>query len=801
MTVTADRPTTSAADRQEATLVVEGMTCGACAARIERRLNRLDGVSARVNLAAGRAHVVLDEVPVDRVLEEVEAAGYRARTLPSGSESPAGEDADLVAARSLGRRLVVSAALFMPLCDLSLALWLVPTLRFPAWQWVLCALAAPVVGWAAWPFYVAAARAARHRTTTMETLAAIGILASTGWSLYAMFSRDTARSPQSLLGALAHGGGGAIYLDVAAGVTTFLLAGRYYEAVARRRAGSARRALAGVAAREVSVLDDAGAERRLPLAALRVGDRFVVRPGETVATDGVVVSGEAGLDRSAMTGESLPVDVAGGDRVSGGTIAVGGSLVVRATAVGEATQLAAMVRLVERAEDEKAAAQRLADRVAGVFVPLVLLAALATFAGWSLAGASSGTAFAAALSVVIIACPCALGLATPAALVVAAGQGAGAGIFFKGHGTLERSRHVDTVVLDKTGTLTAGRMKVVDVATAPGVDVRELLSSAGSLERCSEHPIARAVVDRCRAEGIALHPVAGFRAEAGTGVSGTVDGRSVTIGTADPRDEEVPRELASRIAAWKEEGMAVLSISRDGVPAGAMAVADTPRATAPAALAALRDLGLDCVLLSGDHGAAARAVGRSLGIREVVSDTPPSEKAEFVRGLQATGRSVAFVGDGVNDAPALAAADLGIALGSGTDVAVAAADVVIVRDDLRAVAAAVELARRTLRTIRSNLAWAFCYNLLAVPVAALGLLDPLVAAAAMAASSGFVVWNSSRLGHWPAAGARAPRSASAASAIAAVPGVSPRPAGAVAVQAGGPAGRPAEPEPTIAAAG
>jgi P-type Cu+ transporter len=736
------------ADPVEVTLAVGGMTCGACAARIERRLNQMDGVSARVNLASERAAVVIDgTVPVDRIIDEVAAAGYSARPVGEAGSAAVTDDGLERRARSIGRRLVVAAALFMPLCDLSIAFWLVPTLRFPGWQWLVIALAAPVVGWAAWPFYVGAVRSARHRTMTMDTLVSIGILASVGWSLYAMFWRDLGHAHQSLLFVLSHGNGGSIYIDVAAGVTTFLLAGRYFEATARRRAGRALRALAALTTKDVCMLEEDGTERRRPTSELAVGDRFVVRPGERVAADGVVLAGSSSMDRSAMTGESIPVDVGPGQAVQGGTVSVGGRLVVTATHVGDDTQLAEMVRLVERAQDEKAAAQRLADRISAVFVPIVLLAAIATLSGWLLAGGTSGQAISAALSVLIIACPCALGLATPAALVVAAGVGARTGIFFKGYRALESSRQIDTVVLDKTGTLTEGRMVVTDVAGVETVDAGQLLRWAGTLEQASEHPIGWAIAARAREEGGRLGELTSFVATPGLGVSGTVDGHAVTIGSRSSLSVELPPELVGRCSAWEAEGKAAVVLSRDGAVAGVLTASDSLRPTAAAAVRQLRSLGLRCVLLSGDHEGAARAMARTLGIEEVVAGALPSDKVELVRRLQQEGCSVAMVGDGVNDGPALAAADLGIAVGSGTDVAIGAAEMVIVRDDLRAVPAAIDLARRTLRTIHSNLVWAFCYNVVAIPLAALGLLDPLIAAAAMALSSGFVVWNSSRLGH------------------------------------------------------
>ncbi|HXW38329.1 MAG TPA: cation-translocating P-type ATPase, partial [Acidimicrobiales bacterium] len=557
MTLTDDRPAAPTAPRREVTLAVDGMTCGGCAARIERRLNRVQGVSARVNLATERATVTLDEtVAVGQLIEEVAATGYAARPVPETGHTPA-DDALEQRARSLGRRLIVAAALFMPLCDLSIAFWLVPTLRFPGWQWLLVVLAAPVVGWAAWPFYAGAARQARHRTTTMDTLVSVGILSSVGWSLYAMFWRDSGHASRSLLDVLARGNAGAIYLDVAAGVTTFLLAGRYYEAVCRRRAGSAARSLAGLAAKEVSILDADDVERRRPLAQLAVGDRFVVRPGETVAADGTVAAGSSWIDCSAMTGEAMPTDVAVGDRVTGGTLCIGGRLVVEAAAVGDDTQLATMMRLVTHTQDERAAAQRLADRIAGVFVPAVLVAAAATLFGWLLAGGGSGRAVSAALSVLIIACPCALGLATPAALMVAAGEGARLGVFFKGYRAFERSREIDTVVLDKTGTLTWGRMSVGDVTATAGVTEIEVLAWAGSVEQASEHPIGRAITAHARRAGLRLEPVTSFAATPAMGVTGTVAGHVVTVRSPSSVGHPVPDAVWARCTAWQEEGKAV----------------------------------------------------------------------------------------------------------------------------------------------------------------------------------------------------------------------------------------------------
>jgi Cu+-exporting ATPase len=742
----------------EVTLEIGGMTCGACAARIEQRLNALPGVDARVNFASERATATLPaDLPVDRLIEEVAATGYSATIATESGPSADGREEAEARVRSLRRRLFVSALLFMPLCDTSIAFSVAPNLRFPGWQWLMVALAAPVVTWAAWPFYRAAVRAARHGLSTMDTLVSLGIISSTIWSLYAMFWRDSSRVSQSILFMLVHRSAGAIYLDVAAGVTTFVLAGRYFEAWSRQRSGNALRALAAVGAKDVGVIDATGFERRRPVASLVVGDRFIVRPGETVATDGEVVFGQSAVDRSVLTGESQPLDVAQGDAVVGGTVSTSGRLVVRATKVGRDTQLAQMLRLVEHAQNEKAAVQRLADRVCNVFVPAVLLVALGTLGAWLLLGYPSQQAFTAALSVLVIACPCALGLATPAALYVAAGEGAQAGIFFKGYRALEASKQVDTVVLDKTGTLTEGKMKVTDVACADGTDLSTLLRWAGALEQASEHPVAVAIAARARDTLGPLPEVHSFVATPGLGAEGMVEGHRIVMGrAARPTvselavSEQAVSELAvsdvvTQGAAWERQGRTAVLVWCDGAVVGSMAIADTVRASAAPAVERLQQLGLRCVLMSGDNEVTARAVAESLGIADVVAEALPGDKVNVIRRLQAEGHSVAMVGDGVNDGPALVAADLGLAVGSGTDVAINAADLIVVRDDLCAVATAIDLSRRTLRTIHGNLIWACIYNAAAIPLAAFGLLNPLIAAAAMALSSGFVVWNSSRL--------------------------------------------------------
>ena len=690
-------------------------------------------------------------VPPARVIEEIESTGYSASFV---SDEAAELDQQAAAAerrvRSLRWRLIVSASIFMPLCEASFAFWLVPQARFTGWQWLLVVLTVPVVTWAAWPFYSAAARNLRHGTFTMDVLVSMGIIAATGWSLYAMFWLDAGHGQQATLSQPHHLPGGAIYLDVAAGVTTFLLAGRYFEATWRLRSGSALRSLAKIGAKAVSVLDASGVEARIPIAHLHVGDRFIVRPGETVATDGLVESGRSSIDTSAMTGESTPHEVETGDRVLGGTVAADGRLIVRATGVGADTQLAHMVRLVEEAQNQKAAAQRLADRISGVFVPTVIAIAVGTFLAWLAAGDSVAGAFGTALSVLIIACPCALGLATPTALLVASGRGARAGIFFKQFRALELSRDVDTVVLDKTGTLTVGQMTVAGVASADGVDRTDVLRWAGAVEGASEHPVGRAINTYATTVAGHVPQVEDFRAHPGLGVEGRVDGVRVTVGRSDlvlDAGLQAPSNLVEACAGWERLGQTSVMVQRDGEIVGAFAIADAPRDSAAAAVADLHELGLTCVLMTGDNAATARAVADAVGIQEVIAGALPSEKVEIIRRLQADGHSVAMVGDGINDGPALANADLGIAVGSGTDVARNAADIIIVRDDLRVITTAIDLSRRTHQTIRGNLIWAFAYNIAAIPLAAAGLLNPLIAAGAMALSSGFVVWNSARLRH------------------------------------------------------
>jgi len=734
---------------------IGGMTCAACAARVQKKLNAIDGVTASVNLATDRAIVTAPAlVPAQQLIDAVEQAGYHAEMVGAGAgESDAepgaagiGTDASRVA--DLKRRLVVALVLFIPLSDLSVLWSLFPWSRFPGWQWVLIAIAAPVVGWCAWPFHQAALRNARHLSSSMDTLVSLGITASCAWSLYAMFALDRDQAGLSAWYLLRHASGGGIYLEVAASVTTFLLAGRVYEAKARRDAGDAMRELAAAGAQDACVLETDGTERRVPVAQLRVGQRFVVRPGERIAADGEVEFGQSAVDRSMMTGESIPADAAEGDTVAAGTVVVSGRLVVRAVKVGRDTQLAHLVALVEQAQSQKAAIQRLADRICGVFVPTVLVASGLTLAAWLAAGSPVERAFSAALAVLIIACPCALGLATPAALMVACGRGARLGIFIKRYEALEASRAVDTVLLDKTGTATTGGMAVTDVLAADGVSRGMLLRAAGAVERASEHPVAVAISAAAQAELGALPQADRFVAMPGLGARGSVDDRDVIIGRERlfaHLGQAIPPDLAGEYRQWEQAGRTVVLAGWDGEVRGAVAVADTIKDSAAPAVARLRGLGLRTVLLTGDTLATAQAIAAQAGTDEVIAGALPDHKVTVIRDRQARGHRVAMVGDGVNDGPALAAANLGIALGTGTDVAISAADLIVLRDDLAAVPDAISLARATLGVIRGNLAWAFGYNIAAIPVAAAGFLNPLIAGAAMALSSAFVVANSVRL--------------------------------------------------------
>jgi P-type Cu+ transporter len=749
--VTGDGPTAA----RELALTVGGMTCAACAARVQKKLNALDDVSATVNFATGRALVTAPEsVPVQRLIETVTAAGYQAEVAelhqpgvaqPGAAAAPGPEAARV---RDLRNRLIVALVFFVPLSDLSVLLSLFPWSRFPGWQWVLVATAAPVVAWSAWPFHAAALRTARHGGASMDTLVSLGITAACGWSVYAMFVLDQGQARMSVGQMLLHASGGGIYLEVAASVTTFLLAGRWYEARARRDAGDAMRELAAAGAQEACLLAADGTEQRVPAAALHAGDRFVVRPGERIAADGEVEFGESAVDRSMMTGESIPADAAVGDTVTAGTVVVTGRLVVRAVKVGQDTQHARLVALVEQAQSQKAAIQRLADRISGVFVPTVLVASALTLVGWLLAGRPAEAAFSAALAVLIIACPCALGLATPAALMVACGRGAQLGIFITRYQALESSRAVDTVVLDKTGTVTTGIMSVTGVLSADDTAREALLCYAGAVEQASEHPVAVAIAGAAQAELGALPHADRFLAMPGLGARGTVDGQDVIIGREGLFAHlalTVPAGLAAQCRRWERDGSTVVLAGWDGEARGALAIADMIKPTAAAAVTELRRLGLRTVLLTGDSQATGQAVSAQAGTDEVIAGALPASKVAVIRDLQAQGHRVAMVGDGINDGPALAAADLGIALGSGTDVAISAADLIVLRDDLGAVPDAIRLARGTLGVIRGNLAWAFGYNVAAIPLAAAGFLNPLIAGAAMALSSAFVVGNSVRL--------------------------------------------------------
>ncbi len=728
-------------------LPIAGMTCASCATRIEKKLNRLEGVSASVNYATERASVTYEDgVAPEAVVSAVEAAGYSA-VLPPAPGDAAAEAPAQDPTRDLRDRLTVSAALSLPL----LAISMVPALQFENWQWLAWNLATPVVLWAGWPFHRAAWQTARHATASMDTLVSIGTLAAYLASVVALFFGGAGEPGMTMGFDLVPdraAGFDEIYFEVAAVVTTFLLAGRFFEARAKRRAGAALEALLALGAKDVAVLDPDGTERQVPVDALRVGDRFVVRPGEKVATDGVVDEGSSAVDQALLTGESVPVEKAPGDPVVGATVNVGGRLVVRATQVGGDTALAQIARLVTQAQTGKAEVQRLADRISAVFVPIVLVLAGATLAFWIAAGESTAFAFTAAVAVLIIACPCALGLATPTALLVGTGRGAQLGLLIKGPEVLESTRRVDTVVLDKTGTVTTGRMSLVGVVPAGGEERAAVLRLAGALEEASEHPVARAIAAAARDAG-ALPPVEGFANRAGLGVEGVVEGHAVVVGRPALLEAEwamaLPPELTAAQADAEGRGRTAVAVGWDGAARALLVVADTPKESSPEAVRALKGLGLRTVLLTGDNAATARAVAAEVGIDEVVAEVLPAEKAAEVQRLQAAGRVVAVVGDGVNDAPALAQADLGLAIGTGTDVAIEASDLTLVSGDLRSAADAIRLARRTLATIRTNLFWAFAYNVALIPAAAAGYLNPLLAGAAMAASSLLVVSNSLRL--------------------------------------------------------
>ncbi|MFQ3559972.1 heavy metal translocating P-type ATPase [Streptomyces gramineus] len=733
----------------EVELLIGGMTCASCAARVERKLSRMDGVTAAVNYATEKAKVTYPEgVRVADLIAVVEKTGYTAaEPAPPEPEPdreprpPAGRDPELAALRE---RLLVSVLLAAPVVVLAM----VPALQFDNWQWLSLTLAAPVVVWGGLPFHRAAWTNARHGAATMDTLVSVGTLAAFGWSLWALFfghagmagMHETFRFTVSRADG-GMGGASSVYLEVASGVVALILLGRYLEARSKRRAGAALRALLELGAKDVAVLR-AGREVRVPVASLAVGDRFVVRPGEKIATDGTVVEGASAVDASMLTGESVPVDVGVGDAVTGATVNAGGRLVVEAGRVGADTQLARMARLVEDAQNGKAEVQRLADRISAVFVPVVILIALGTFGVWLGVTGDTAAAFTAAVAVLIIACPCALGLATPTALMVGTGRGAQLGILIKGPEVLESTRRVDTVVLDKTGTVTTGRMSLQEVYAADGTDRDEVLRLAGALEHASEHPVARAIAAGAEERVGALPAADHFENVPGRGVRGRVEGREVAVGRLF---DVVPEELAAARSRAEQEGRTAVLAGWDGVARGVLAVADTVKESSPEAVRALRALGLRPVLLTGDNRAVADAVARATGIDEVIAEVLPEDKVDVVRRLQREGGTVAMVGDGVNDAAALAAADLGLAMGTGSDAAIEAGDLTLVRGDLRVAADAIRLSRRTLATIKGNLVWAFGYNVAALPLAAAGLLNPMIAGAAMAFSSVFVVTNSLRL--------------------------------------------------------
>ncbi|MEV1169082.1 heavy metal translocating P-type ATPase [Nonomuraea sp. NPDC049784] len=719
-------------------LSIGGMTCASCANRIERKLNKLEGVSATVNYATEKAKVTFPEgVDPQRLIAEVEKAGYTAE-LPAPPETQAQEEPQ-DELKPLRERLVTAVVLSVPV----VAMAMVPALQFTNWQWLSLVLAAPVVVYAGWPFHKAAWTNLRHGAATMDTLISVGTLAAFGWSLWALFF-GTAGTP-----GMTHpfaftiertDGSGNIYLETAAAVTAFILAGRYFESRSKRRAGAALRALLELGAKDVELADG----RRVPTDQLKVGDTFVVRPGEKIATDGVIVEGSSAVDASMLTGESVPVEVRPGDAVTGATVNAGGRLIVKATRVGADTQLAQMAKLVEEAQTGKAAVQRLADRISGIFVPIVIALAVGTLGFWLGTGNGTAAAFTAAVAVLIIACPCALGLATPTALLVGTGRGAQLGILIKGPEVLESTRRVDTIVLDKTGTVTEGKMTLVGVHLAEGETREEVLRLAGALEHASEHPIAQAIARAADSDAT----VEDFANVEGLGVQGIVDGHAVLVGR--PRllaewSQHLPADLEHKLADEQAAGRTAVAVGWDGQARAVLVVADVVKPTSKQAISELRALGLTPVLLTGDNEAVAKTVAAEVGIDEVIAEVLPADKVEVVKKLQAEGKVVAMVGDGVNDAAALAQADLGLAMGTGTDAAIEASDLTLVRGDLRVAADALRLSRRTLATIKGNLFWAFAYNVAALPLAALGLLNPMIAGAAMAFSSVFVVSNSLRL--------------------------------------------------------
>ncbi|QUW19839.1 heavy metal translocating P-type ATPase [Agrococcus sp. Marseille-Q4369] len=730
-------------------LEIGGMTCASCAMRIEKKLNKLEGVTATVNYATEKAKV---SAPADFdpavLIAEVEKTGYTA-ALPTPEQPAASDDdgetpdAELM---SLRHRLIGSVVLTVPV----IAMAMLPVLQFTYWQWLSLALAAPVIVWGAWPFHKAAWTNLRHGAATMDTLISMGTSAALLWSVYALFF-GTAGIPGMThpfeLTVAPSDGAANIYLEVGAGVTMFILAGRYFEKRSKRQAGAALRALLDLGAKDVAVLRD-GVEIRIPTRDLVVGDEFVVRPGEKIATDGTIISGTSAVDASMLTGESVPVEVGEGDTVTGATVNAGGRLVVRATRVGSDTQLAQMAKLVEDAQSGKAEVQRLADKISGIFVPIVIVIAVGTLGAWLGAGFPAAAAFTAAVAVLIIACPCALGLATPTALLVGTGRGAQMGILIKGPEVLESTRRIDTIVLDKTGTVTAGKMTLTDVHTAVGTDRSELLRLAGALEDASEHPIAQAIAKAATQELGALSTPEGFTNIEGKGVQGVVDGHAVIVGRPSLLADwsmHLPADLAEAKDAAEQQGKTAIAAGWDGQARGVLVVADTVRPTSAAAVAQFKRLELTPVLLTGDNQAVAERIAAEVGITSVIAEVLPQDKVDVITQLQREGKSVAMVGDGVNDAAALAQADLGLAMGTGTDAAIEASDLTLVRADLRSAADAIRLSRKTLATIKGNLFWAFAYNVAAIPLAALGLLNPMLAGAAMAFSSVFVVGNSLRL--------------------------------------------------------
>jgi len=736
-------------------LRVGGMTCASCAARVERTLNRIPGVHAEVNFATEAARVEATAGTTDAdIVHAIEGAGYTAE-FPSDDTADGAFTGDVPEQSheaspelaALRRRLIASAALALPVIALSM----IPVLQFRDWQWVALALATPVATWGAWPFHRAAWRNLRHRAVSMDTLVSIGVASAFAWSLVALIFLGAGRPGMTMVIDIVpqrNDTGTHIYLEVATAVTVLILLGRYLEARAKARSGEALHALARLGAKDVGVWED-GVEVRRPIADLRVGDVFVVRPGEKVATDGIVVEGISAVDASMLTGESLPVDVAPGARVVGATVNTSGRLLVRAERVGADTQLAQMARMVADAQSGKAPVQRLADRVAAVFVPIVIALAAVTLLGWVLLGASAAFAFTAAVSVLIIACPCALGLATPTALLVGTGRAAQLGILVKGPQVLESTRRIDTIVLDKTGTITSGVMRVVDVMACGGRDRAEVLRVSGAIEAASEHPVARAVALYARDRGGDLPAVADFMSYAGQGATGVVEGHTVAIGRLDWLASQwsmpTPAGMAEQVVRAQARGNTLVGVGWDGRLAGAIAVADVVKDTSASAIRGLQELGLEPILLTGDNAAVAADVAAQVGIDRVISGVLPSGKVEAISALQSQGRVVAMAGDGVNDAAALVQADLGISMGAGTDAAIEASDLTLVTGDLRAATDAIALSRRTLRTIKGNLFWAFAYNVAAIPLAVAGFLNPIIAGAAMAFSSVFVVTNSLRL--------------------------------------------------------